>query len=301
MLDYMHSSPNIKPTLAVSIVLYQTPEPMLRALLESLARSIDEARQREHLGDVRICLVDNSHSDKDSDRTSESGLQKISREFMAANVIRGSHESQAPFNISVIHPEKNMGYGRANNLAVDGAPHDFYWVLNPDVVIAPDALTNALQHLRVHANCVMVSPVATFPNSAPQHLVKCYPNVFTLLLRGFAPSWLQKKFAEKLQRYERSDVAFDTPLSDCEIVSGCCMLIRRSAWQQVGGFDPRFFLYFEDFDLSLRLRKIGEIHRAADCRIVHAGGGAARKGWRHIWLFTQSMTRFFNKHGWRLL
>jgi GT2 family glycosyltransferase len=66
----------------------------------------------------------------------------------------------------------------------------------------------------------------------------------------------------------------------------------------VEGFDPRYFLYFEDFDLSLRLSKVAPIAYVPAVRIVHHGGHAAAKGFAHIRWFATSARRFFSMHGW---
>lgn len=283
----MHATPKAT-TITVSIVTYRTPAAELLALIESLGKAGTHAGENQLLDRLYVRVVDNSAAEIDTNTPALDVMQ--TRLGDAAALIA----------IETVEPSSNLGFGRANNLGLESSQSALVWVLNPDVVLMPDALTNALRHLDAHPNCVLVSPVATFPNGTPQYLAKRKPNLFTLLLRGFAPGWLRARFAERLKHYERSDVAFDASLTDVDIASGCCMLSRREAWERVGGFDPRFFLYFEDFDLSLRLREIGEIHRVAEFRIVHAGGGAARKGLRHVLLFTQSMIRYFNKHGWRV-
>jgi GT2 family glycosyltransferase len=77
------------------------------------------------------------------------------------------------------------------------------------------------------------------------------------------------------------------------------MLAPTPALRAVGGFDERYFLYFEDFDLSLRLGEHGRLVFEPAMRIVHHGGYAARKGLRHVRYFLRSGIRFFNDHGWR--
>lgn len=76
------------------------------------------------------------------------------------------------------------------------------------------------------------------------------------------------------------------------IVSGCFMLFRTDALKALGGFDERYFLYFEDFDLSLRAQKLGRVVYYPGVRIQHYGGGAGRKGWRHIKMFLRSALTF---------
>ena len=110
---------------------------------------------------------------------------------------------------------------------------------------------------------------------------------------------LRRLFDSRLARYEYRELAQQQVATAVELISGCFMLCRTAALQQVGGFDERYFLYFEDFVLSLALGRIGELHHVPQCRITHHGGGAARKGWRHIVMFARSGWRFFNSNGWR--
>jgi GT2 family glycosyltransferase len=79
------------------------------------------------------------------------------------------------------------------------------------------------------------------------------------------------------------------------------MLVRRKAIDATGGFDPKFFLYFEDYDWSVRLNKIGATAYLPSFRVVHHGGGrAAKAGSTSAW-FVQSGVRFYRKHGWRFV
>lgn len=191
----------------------------------------------------------------------------------------------------------NIGYGRGNNLAIARCRSSgVHLVLNPDVALAEDALTNAINYLEAHTSCAMVSPVATTPEGTPLYLVKRFPDLFTLALRGLVPVGIKRRFQARLDAYERKGAAFDAAIVDAEIVSGCFMLIRRQALDNARGFDPNFFLYFEDFDLSYRVSKFAGIARVADVRIVHAGGGAAAKGWRHVLMFLRSAIYFLWKH-----
>ena len=78
------------------------------------------------------------------------------------------------------------------------------------------------------------------------------------------------------------------------------MFMRTSEFKAIGGFDRRFFLYFEDFDLSIRLRALGQIAYVPSVLITHGGGDVGRKALRHHGYFMVSAVRFFNKCGWKL-
>ena len=120
-----------------------------------------------------------------------------------------------------------------------------------------------------------------------------------LLLRGFAPGWLKRAFRRRLEHYEMRDLPRGEPASGVPIVSGSFMFCRRAPVAALGGFSDAFFLYFEDFDLSLRASRQGALDYVPSVRIVHHGGHAARKGLRHVFLFARAAATFFGRHGWK--
>jgi GT2 family glycosyltransferase len=271
-------------TLSVSIVVY-FPDPVwLETTLESLVAALAHAHRAGALQRTRILLVDNQADTNISSFGAQ--LENAAKKFDWIETV-------------CIAGHGNVGYGRANNFAIArSTAFDFHLVLNPDVKVTLDAIANALGYLQSHSECAMVSPVATAPDGSPLYLVKRYPDLLTLALRGFGPGWLKQHFRARLERYDYRESAFEVGLPDVRIVSGCFMLVRRSALDRVHGFDPAFFLYFEDFDLSYRIASFADIARVADVRIVHAGGSSATKGFRHVAMFVRSALRFLGKHGW---
>lgn len=97
-------------------------------------------------------------------------------------------------------------------------------------------------------------------------------------------------------RINEFDVVWDPP-----IVSGCFMLFRTEPLKALKGFDPRYFLYFEDYDLSLRTAKLARIAYVPAVRVIHHGGGASRKGMAHVRMFVASAFKFYNRFGWKWL
>jgi GT2 family glycosyltransferase len=79
------------------------------------------------------------------------------------------------------------------------------------------------------------------------------------------------------------------------------MLCRTDFLKKTGGFDERYFLYFEDFALSMEMQKHGALHFLPSMKIIHYGGDTAKKGLRHIVMFISSSIKFFNQYGWKLL
>jgi hypothetical protein len=276
-------------SLTVSIVTYRPDAVLLERCLASLALAIGAARVGCVLTQVAVALIDNS---EDSEIAAE-GMRVARQRFADSGV-------QLQFR----HGHANVGYGVAHNLMLNGTGGDYQLVLNPDVELARDALVSAIRWLDANPDVVALAPAVARPDGTPDFLCKRYPAVLDLLLRGFAPGFLRRLFRRRLERYELRDVidpASDKPVPGVPLLSGCCMLVRRKAIDATGGFDPKFFLYFEDYDWSVRLARFGKTAYLPTFRVVHHGGGAARKGWKHIGWFARSAFRFYSKHGWRFV
>jgi len=270
----------ITPALGISIVTYHADPVLLAELLHSLERAVALLRARNHETTVALTLIDNSDT-------------AIQLHSLCARL-------DPAITTSIISPGRNLGYGRAHNLAITTAIAPYHLILNPDVLLDEEVLLQGLDYLDAHPDLAALSPDAVDGGGRQLYLCKTYPALLDLLLRGFAPAWLQQRFARRLQRYEcRALVDAQQPAA-VDLISGCFMLCRTALLQQVGGFDSRFFLYFEDFALSLALGKLGRLVYNPACRIVHYGGHAGRKGLRHVGYFASSALKFFNRHGWKL-
>lgn len=198
------------------------------------------------------------------------------------------------------HNPDNPGFGIANNRALLGSDARYLLILNPDAELADDALDNALALLESDPEVVAVAPRVVNDSGEREYLCKQNPRLLTFLLRGFAPARLRGRFSKRLGDFEmRAETAEGVAQADVPIASGCCLLVRGDAFRAIGGFDERYFLYFEDFDLSLRLAGHGRIVYLASMNVVHHGGQAARKGMWHIWQFLRSARLFFSTWGWR--
>lgn len=268
------------------MVVFHPDREWLASTLSSLAEALAFARSAGVLDVATVTLVDNAAA------TAGDELPNLLQTHFAS--CAGWADTR------VLAGHGNIGYGAANNLAFAQSPAaDYLLVLNPDVRIDPAAVASGIAHLTLDAGCGMVTPVAATPDGSPLHLVKSYPRVWVLAARGFAPGWLKSLLRQRLDEYERADRPYDSPLADVLLASGCFLLVRGEVFRRAGGFDPAFFLYFEDFDLSFRISKVSTIARVPECRIIHAGGGAAGKGFAHMRMFMRSAWQFFSKHGWR--
>jgi GT2 family glycosyltransferase len=262
--------------LSVAIVLHQ---PDL-SRLEQTIRSLSAAAAR--IAGATLTLVD--HSPTGAQARDAASLRRDAAEWFGAPV-------------DVVEDTANPGFGAGHNRLL-GRIATYHLVLNPDVEMRPDALEQAIEFMDANPVCGLLAPAVFGEDGARQYLCKRYPTVADLLLRAFAPGDLRRRFHARLARYEMRNEIAENVFWDPPIVSGCFMLFRGSVFEQVAGFDSRFFLYFEDFDLSLRTGRVSRIAYVPEVRILHHGGQASRKGIRHIWLFARSGWSFFTKHRW---
>jgi GT2 family glycosyltransferase len=271
-------------SLSVSIVLYRTPPGQLRTTLEALFQAVACARAAGVLDAVSIALIDN-----DADPTLPDDIARWQ-----------ARTAEQPVKLQLCQGHGNVGYGRGHNRVLPELQSELHLVLNPDVTLAPDCLLAGLQFLRAQPTVVAASPRIDPGDGSATHGCKRYPALLDLLLRGFAPAFVRQWQHRRLAHYAMAELPADVPALEVPIISGCFMLFRTEVLQQLGGFDEAYFLYFEDFDLSLRAHAHGLLAYVPAMQIVHPGGHAARKGLRHIALFARSGLRFYRTHGWRL-
>jgi GT2 family glycosyltransferase len=266
----------------VSVVVYRPDIEQLVSTLAGLAAACDALRVSRPALPVELYLVDNG------------GLPDIRAEL--------AELQRHDISMTIITGHGNIGYGRGHNLAIKQSAKQYHLVLNPDIDLARDALCEALDFFEAHAEAGLIAPWIGDEHGDQQFLCRRYPTLIDLFARGFLPARLRQLFSRRLARYEMRDrinardIVWDPP-----IVSGCFMLFRTSVLKQLGGFDTRYFLYFEDYDLSLRAHEVTRVVYTPSVRVLHHGGGAARKGTAHIRMFMASAYKFFDRFGWKWL
>ena len=196
---------------------------------------------------------------------------------MARDIFR-----DADVTMNYLHGHANIGYGAAHNLVMHGGNTHYHLVLNPDVELAPDALPSAFRFLGEHAEIGVLAPAS---RSGRRHARVC----LQALSHGVrsCPARVRAARIEAAVSQARSTITRcatwsiasrrDETISPIPAMSGSFMFVRRKAIEATGGFDPRFFLYFEDFDWSVRLNRVTRTVYVPAVKIVHHGGGAAKR------------------------
>lgn len=268
--------------LSISLVVYRPNSELLDLTLQSLGEAWRALRERLPAARAHLYFVDNGGVPELSSIVDALAAQRITCETLTGH--------------------GNVGYGRGHNLAIEKAASRYHLILNPDIDISQEALANAIDFLDQHEELGLLTPCIIDDACRQQYLSRRYPALLDLFVRGFLPARWRQLFERRLSRYEMRDVINGRDVVwDPPIVSGCFMLFRTDVLKRLFGFDPRYFLYFEDYDLSLRTHQLARVAYVPSVRAIHHGGGAARKGSAHIRMFMASAFKFYNRFGWKWL
>ena len=242
--------------LSVIIVNYNV-RPYLTACLDSVQRALEGIESE-------VFVVDN-HSDDDS-------VEVISRDYAWVHLINN---------------RENLGFSKANNIAIRQAQGEYILLLNPDTVVAEETLKGVIDFMDQHpkaggAGVRMHNADGTLAPESRRAIPT--PFVAARKMLGFT------------KRYYMSYLSWDAP-AQIEVVSGAFMLLRHKAIYEVGMLDEDFFMYGEDIDLSYRLLQGGWQNWYLPYDIVHYKGQSTSKSdFRYVHVFYQAMLIFFHKH-----
>jgi len=192
--------------------------------------------------------------------------------------------------------EKNLGFAAACNRGAQEAAGEYLLFLNPDVTIDPGAVGVLLEACEQQPDAGLVSGRLRFPDGSFQATCRKFPRVTNLIFsRG---SLFSRMFGGGIDRDGRYTLPDYRETTEVASVAATMLMVKKELLDRLGGFDPRFFMFMEDTDLSLRVSQIGSRNYVVpSAGGVHAWGGGSRAGriqrLRHHHL---SLWRYFLKH-----
>ena len=278
-LGPLQESPHEAGAPDVSIVIVSWN---VRALLVQCLHSIASPEVSKGLS-VEVLVVDNASSD-------------------------GSVGAVQVFpTVKVIALDKNIGYGRANNLGLKRARGRYILILNPDTVLLPGSLAALIEFADATPDAGIISPRLLNVDSTVQPSAFRFPTLLMAAIDlfplpawvpGRVRSWLAESYANgryKVEKLANQPFQIEHPL-------GACLLIKREAYEQVAGFDPRIFMYSEEIDLAMRFARAGwGCWQVPSARVVHLGGQSTGQAplemQRELW---RSRLYIYRKHKTRL-
>jgi N-acetylglucosaminyl-diphospho-decaprenol L-rhamnosyltransferase len=198
--------------------------------------------------------------------------------------------------VRVIRNTRNMGFAAACNQGAAGTPAEFLLFLNPDTVLKPGCLSGPARFLADPANRAvgivgvqLIDSTGTLTRSCARSSSAWAMSGQSVGLDRLLPSLCRPHFLTEWPHDETREV---------DQVSGAFLFMRRSTFEALGGFDTRFFVYFEDLDLALRARALGLTSvYLATAQVLHRGGGTTKavKAQRQFYL-SRSRILFAFKH-----
>lgn len=195
----------------------------------------------------------------------------------------------------------NCGFSKAQNIAIKKAENsDYHLVLNPDVYFEPNVIPELISYLEENQDIGLISPKILFPNGEIQYLCKRYPSFFHLFARRFVPSFVKPLIKNYLDWYEMKDIGYDK-IFDVPYLSGCFMLFRRKALDEIGYFDENIFMYLEDADITLRMSQKYRAIFYPYVNIYHHWARGSHKSLKLTFITIQSAIYLFTKYGWKFL
>ena len=203
---------------------------------------------------------------------------------------------QAHPEVKVIENLHNLGFSKANNIALRHAKGEYALLLNPDTIVADNTIRDCIAFLDLHpdagaAGVMMLNADGTVAPESRR-------GVPTPLTSFYKLSGLCRMFprSPRFGRYYLGHLPWQTP-QQIDIVSGAFCMLRRSVLDKVGLLDEDYFMYGEDIDLSYRILKQGATNWYLPYPILHYKGESTQKSsFRYVHVFYQAMLIFFRKH-----
>lgn len=200
--------------------------------------------------------------------------------------------------IGYIFNHKNLGFGAGHNIAIREmmGKTKYSLIMNPDVYFGHGVLEKLFSFMNKNEDVGLVMPKVLYPDGSLQYLCRLLPTPFDLLLRKFDNNVLMA-WVNLISKYELRFADHNKQM-DLPYLSGCFMFMRTEAFNKAGIFDERFFIYFEDVDLSRRIRRLYRTVYYPQAEIYH---GYKRGSNKDVVLFKRlviSGIRYFNKWGW---
>jgi N-acetylglucosaminyl-diphospho-decaprenol L-rhamnosyltransferase len=239
-------------------------------LRELLAKTLESLRPDAERGLIEVWVVDNASSD---------GSPEMVRE-------------RFPW-VSLIASQENVGYGAAVNMVADRTSTEWIAAANEDIEVRAGAIDLLLAAALDRPDVALLAPRLELPDGSTQHSVHPFPTLWLALVFNLGLHRLSNAFAEHLCIEGYWDPSRPRPV---DWAMATFLLARRTAWDDIGGFDPVQWMHAEDLDIAWRMRRAGWRTRYEPAaEVFHVGSAASKKAFGE-----ELMTRFMAaSYGWQ--
>ena len=197
--------------------------------------------------------------------------------------------------VQVICLPKNLGFGKGHNSIMDRLTSDVHFILNPDIQLTADTLSDLADWMAQHPGVVMARPALTFPDGRPQRLPLRRCSVRAMVYRQLP---CLKFWAKYNERYLMADKDLTSP-TEIEFCTGSFSAVDTAVFKAVGGFDEDYFMYVEDADLTQKMRTRGKVYLVPQYTAIHAWHRAAHRDLKPALWQTGNLLKYFHKWGFK--
>ena len=195
--------------------------------------------------------------------------------------------------VTVIQLAENIGFGKGHNTVLERLDSEVHFILNPDIQLTADTLSDLADWMAAHPGVVMTRPGLTFPDGKPQQLPLRRCNVRAMAYRQLPCLRFWAKYND---RYLMADKDLTKP-TEIEFCTGSFSAVDTAAFKAVGGFDEGYFMYVEDADLTQKMRTRGKAYLVPQYTAIHAWHRAAHRSLKPFLWQLRSLLRYFSKWG----
>jgi len=242
----MSTDKNNDILISIVIVNYKVPQCLIEAM--------HSIRLAKYYDRCEVIIIDNASGDNSKE--------------MVTSLFR---------EVQWIQLKSNIGFGKACNIGAEAARGRYLLLLNPDTVISPNTLESAVDFMESHPKAGLMGPKILNPDGTLQ--LSCRRSVPTPSIAFYYFAGLSHIFP-KSRRFGRYHLTYmdEDETAQVDVISGSFMFMRRELFNEIGGFDKRFFMYGEDIDFCYRIIKAGhEVWYYPEVKIVHRKGKSSSK------------------------
>ena len=247
---------------------------------------------------ISVCIV--THNNENNILSVLDSIYKYSKNFVLNTFIVDNHsldntvslvKSNFP-QVDIIALNENNGFGYGHNQVLEKINSDYHVILNPDITFNVNIFDILSSYLETNLDVAMVTPNILNDDGSTQYLPKCEPKIKYLV------SGRLERFGGVFKNW-RDEYTFKNKIisepTEIDFCSGCFIMIRTSIFKRLNGFDDRFFMYFEDVDLTKRAKKYGKTIFYPSVSAIHSWARSSSSHFKYLCIHINSMIKYFYK------
>lgn len=196
-------------------------------------------------------------------------------------------------NVKLIQNKENLGFGKANNIALKNAKGKYFVICNPDILLIEDSFNKIIPFMEQHKNVGAIIPKLVDKDRKIEPVYRRELTLYDVFIRYFHPfDIFKKRRAYHTMQDKDFSQSFQVPFGQ-----GSFLVVRTSLMKQLNGFDERYFMYVEDADLCKRINQVSQLLYFPYTEVIHLWEKGSHKNIKLMKWHIQAMIKYFHKWG----